>query len=155
MSRYSDSTEEWFFYATTTFLYFRHWSIYLHSKVAFQLGYFSLISPFYISFYTWLPAEYPWILIWSWHCDTLSPHIFLLLCFFFFFGPHLQHVGVPGLEIKSNLWRQLQAYATARTTPDPSHIWDLWHGLQQYQIFNPLSKARDRIRILTDTMSGS
>ena len=44
------------------------------------------------------------------------------------------------------------AYATA--TPDPSHICDLCHSLQQRQIFNPLSEARDGTHILTETMSG-
>ena len=38
--------------------------------------------------------------------------------FFFFLGPHLLHMEVPGLEVESEL--QLLAYTTA-TAP-----WDLW-----------------------------
>ena len=37
---------------------------------------------------------------------------------------------------------------------DPSCICNLRHSLQQHWILNPLSKARDRICILTDAMSG-
>ena len=49
-----------------------------------------------------------------------------------------------------------EAYATA--TLDPSHICDLHRGLQpmsqQWQILNPLNKARDQTCILMDTMLG-
>ena len=44
--------------------------------------------------------------------------------FFLFLGLHVQHMGVPGLGVKSEL--QLLAYATATATPDPSLICD--HG---------------------------
>ena len=47
------------------------------------------------------------------------------------------------------------AYIPDTATWDPSHIWNLCRGLQQRQILNPLSEARDQTRILTDTMSGS
>ena len=56
-------------------------------------------------------------------------------------------------QLGAELELQLQAYTTA--TLDPSHICNLWHSLQQCKISNPLSKARDQILILTDTMSGS
>ena len=59
--------------------------------------------------------------------------LFLWLC--------LRHVEVPGLGIRPEL--QLPAYATATATLDLSHICDLCHSLQQHQILNPLSKARD------------
>ena len=39
------------------------------------------------------------------------------------------------------------AYATA--TPDPSHICNL-----QHQILNPVSKAKDQIHILSETIPG-
>ena len=55
----------------------------------------------------------------------------------------------PRLGVKPEL--QLLAYSTAATTPDLSHICDLYHGLQQCQILNPLSQARDHTQILTDT----
>ena len=61
--------------------------------------------------------------------------------------------GSPKLEVESEL--QLQACATATATPDLNHIWDLHHSILQHQILNPLSEARDRTCILTDTMSGS
>ena len=44
---------------------------------------------------------------------------------------------VPVLGAESEL--QLQAYATAMGTPDPSHIYDLLHSLQQCCILNPLN----------------
>ena len=52
---------------------------------------------------------------------------------------------VPRLGVESEL--QLPAYTTA--TLDPTH--SLW----QCQILNPLSEARDRTSILTDTGPGS
>ena len=42
----------------------------------------------------------------------------------------------------------------ARATPDPSQICNL-RRLQQYQILNQRSKARDQTCILTDTTWGS
>ena len=49
---------------------------------------------------------------------------------------------------------QLQAYITATATPDLSHICILHHSLQQRQILNPLSEARDQTCILMDTVLG-
>ena len=57
----------------------------------------------------------------------------------------------PGVELEL----QLPAYTTATATPDPSHIFNPSHSLQQCWILNPLSEARDRTCILTDTMLGS
>ena len=68
----------------------------------------------------------------------------------FFIWPHLQHMEVPGLRVKSEL--QLPAYATATATPDPSHICDLYCSLQQCQILNSLREARNCICILMDTI---
>ena len=46
---------------------------------------------------------------------------------FFFLGPHLRHMGVPRLGVKSEL--QLLVYATATAMWDPSRICDLHpHG---------------------------
>ena len=56
---------------------------------------------------------------------------------------------VPRLWVKSEL--QLAAYAIAIATPDPSCICDLHHSSRQYQILNPLSKARDQVCVLKDT----
>ena len=70
-----------------------------------------------------------------------------------FLGPHLQHIDAPKLGVKLEL--QLQAYVTATATWDLSHVYDLLHNLQQCQITNPLSKARDQTCFLTDSMLGS
>ena len=53
---------------------------------------------------------------------------------------------VPRLKLEL----QLLAYATATAMWIPSHICDLHHSLQQHQILNPLSEARDQTRILLD-----
>ena len=56
-------------------------------------------------------------------------------------------MDVPRLE--SEL--QLPAYAIATATRDPSFVCNLHHSLQQRWFRNPLSEARDRTHILTDT----
>ena len=71
--------------------------------------------------------------------------------FFFLLGPHLWHMEVPKLGVKSEL--QLPAYTTATAMPDPSRVCNLHHSLPQCQILNPLSKARDWNHILMDTSS--
>ena len=53
---------------------------------------------------------------------------FSLPLFFFFLGPHLQHMEVPMLEIQLEL--QLLAFTTAIARPDLSHIYDLCHSFQ-------------------------
>ena len=76
----------------------------------------------------------------------------LLFFFFYFLGPHLWHMEVPGLGVELEL--QLPAYTTARATQDLSRICDLHHSSQQRQLLNPLSKARDRTPILRATSWG-
>ena len=66
--------------------------------------------------------------------------------FFFFSGPHLQHMEVSELGVKSEL--PLPAYAIAISTQDPSRLCNLHHSSQQCQL---LSETRDRTRILMDT----
>ena len=58
---------------------------------------------------------------------------------------------VPKLGVQSEL--QLLAYATATATATTTL--DSSHTLQQHQILNPLSEARDRTHILSDTMASS
>ena len=72
---------------------------------------------------------------------------------FFFSGLRLWHMEVHRLGVKLEL--QLPTHTTATATQDQSHVCDLHHSLQQCQILNPLSEARDQIRILMDTMLGS
>ena len=72
-----------------------------------------------------------------------------ILCLFFFFkGPHPQHMEISRLGFESEL--QLPAYTTATATSDPSCICDLHHSSWQCQIINPLSEARDQTGILMD-----
>ena len=56
---------------------------------------------------------------------------------------------VPRLGVELEL--QWQADATAAAIPDLSRICDLHHSSWQYQLLNPLSKARDQTCILMDT----
>ena len=56
---------------------------------------------------------------------------------------------VPRLGVESEL--QLLAYTTAPAAWDPSHVCNLHSSSWQYQILNPLIKARDRTLILMDT----
>ena len=55
---------------------------------------------------------------------------------------------VPRLGVQLEL--QLQAYATARATPDVSCICDLPRSLLQCWMLNPMSEATDQICILVD-----
>ena len=61
---------------------------------------------------------------------------------------------VPRLGVMLELQLQL-AYTTTTAMPEESHICDLCYSLEQHQILNPLSKARDQACIFMDTMAGS
>ena len=56
---------------------------------------------------------------------------------------------VPRLGVKSEL--QLPAYTTDTAMQDLSHLCNLHHSSWHRRIPNPLSKARDRTRILLDS----
>ena len=58
-------------------------------------------------------------------------------------------MDVPRLGVELEL--QLEAYAKATETPDPSCICDLHHSLLQHWIPDPLSKARDRTHVLMES----
>ena len=73
--------------------------------------------------------------------------------FLFFLWPHLQHMEVPWLGVKSEL--QLQAYTTAIATLDPSHICNLLCSLWQHRILTPLNEVRDQTHILGSSHCGS
>ena len=73
-------------------------------------------------------------------------YLFIYFLFLCFLGPHLQHMEVPRLGVKSEL--QLLAYTTA-TTQDPSHVFDLHHSSWQRQILNLLKEAGDQTPNLT------
>ena len=68
--------------------------------------------------------------------------------FFWFLGPHLQHMEVP-LGVRLEL--QLPAYTTATATRDLSLLCDLHNSSRRHQIPSPLSETRDQTLILTDT----
>ena len=57
---------------------------------------------------------------------------------------------VPRVGVESELQLPAYATATATATPDRSCVCDLHHSSHQRQMFNPLSKAKDRTHIVTD-----
>ena len=70
---------------------------------------------------------------------------FLFVCLFVL-GPRLQHMEVPRLGVKSELY-----CTTATEMPHRSGILHLHHSLWQCQILNLLSRTRDQTRIPVDT----
>jgi len=98
------------------------------------------------------PTAGVWLSVLQAHASLLSSHFFseihlfqtqwgVFFCLFLFLGPHLWHMEVPRLGVKSELL--LPAYTTATTMWDLSHICDLHHSSWQYWLLNPLSEARD------------
>ena len=85
-------------------------------------------------------------------CQPCVFFIFLLF-YFSFLGSYLRHMKVPRQKVKSQL--QLPAYTTATATLDPSRVCNVHHCSWQRWIRNPLSEARSRSCILTETMLGS
>ena len=77
------------------------------------------------------------------YCGAFT--VFFFFVFFFFLGLHVQH----RLGVESKL--QLLVYATATAMPDPNCIFDPPCSLQQGQICNSLSEAKDQTHILVDT----
>ena len=73
----------------------------------------------------------------------LGPVTLTFYFFIFFLWPNLQQMEIPGLEVKLEL--QPPAYTTATSTPDLSHVCDLYHSSWQRWVLNPLSEARDQI----------
>ena len=67
--------------------------------------------------------------------------------FFFFFSFTVAFAAYGSSQVRG----QIRGYATATETLNPSRICDLCHSLQQRWILNPLSEARDQIRILKGT----
>ena len=75
------------------------------------------------------------------HFHRTFKNVYLFFFFFFILGPHMQHMEVPRLGVKSKL--QLLAYTKAAATQDPSCICDLPHSSRQCQILKPLGEARN------------
>ena len=82
--------------------------------------------------------------------DWESVFIFFFFFFFFFLSLCLRHMGVPRLGVESEL--QLKTYTAATAIKDLSCIWDFCRSLQQLRVLNPLTEARDRTLILTETV---
>ena len=89
------------------------------------------------------------------HYSNYTPEFFFfrsdfiyLFYYYYFLGPHLPHMEVPRLGVKSELW--LLACAKDIATQDLSRVCNLHHSSQQNQILNPRSKARDWTRVLMD-----
>ena len=101
-------------------------------------------------------AEYEYSTLPLYHDFPIIKVFFIFLFFLLFFcreepgALHLQHMEVPRLRVELEL--QMPAYTTATATQDPSCIYDLHHCSEQYQIVNPLSKARDQTNILMHTV---
>ena len=78
----------------------------------------------------------------------LWPAIYLFI-YLVFLGLHLRHMEAPRLGVQSEL--QPLVYTTATATSDPTNVCDLHHSSWQHWILNPLSEAKDRTCILTDS----
>ena len=74
-------------------------------------------------------------------------YLFIYLCLFL--QPHLLHMEVPRLGVKSELW--LLVYTTATATRDLSQVLSLRRSSGQRQILNPLIWARIRTCVLMVT----
>ena len=68
--------------------------------------------------------------------------------FVFFLGPPLRYMEVPRIGVQLELYPP--AYTTATATRDLSRVCNLHCSSWQRWMLNPLSKARDPIRILMD-----
>ena len=95
-----------------------------------------------------LSCPYPVTVHWV-YGDQVKKFSALLVFWVFCFRVTPQHVEVPRLGVKSELY--LAAYTPATAMPDPSHVCNLHHSSWQRQILNPMSKAKDRAFILMDT----
>ena len=98
-----------------------------------------------------LEANYPPLLTFG----NVCPLAYQLLFFFFSMATPMPYGSslVKGQIRASEL--QLQAYTTVTAMLNLNHICDLCRSLWQCWSLNPLSEARDRNHILTETVLGS
>ena len=84
-------------------------------------------------------------------CWQIKLHLFAYL--FIFLGPHLGHMEIPRLEVKSRAAAACLRHSHSNSNPGSESCLacDLHHSSQQCRILNPLSEARDQIHILMDT----
>ena len=84
---------------------------------------------------------------------SLRNHVLIFHFTHFFLGPHWCHLEVPSLGVRWEL--QLPVSTSAMAPLDPSSTCDLCSSLGPCRSPNPLTEARDRTRILTETTLGS
>ena len=73
-----------------------------------------------------------------------------LLLFFFLTAPSAAY---GSSQVSGQIRAAAEAHTTATATPNPSCICNLCHILQHCQILKPLSEARDKTLIFTQTIS--
>ena len=73
-----------------------------------------------------------------------------IVCLFYFWGPHLWQMEVPGLGVESELQQLTYTTATATASPDLSCVCNLHNSSWQHRILNLLNKARAQTCILRD-----
>ena len=78
--------------------------------------------------------------------DTLFLFLFFMCCLF-----RAASVAYGGSQARGQIGAVAAACAAVTATRDLSRVLDLHHSSWQVQILNPLSKARDRTCVLTDT----
>ena len=76
----------------------------------------------------------------------------IVLCFFLF---RVAPAAFGSSQVRGGIGTAAEEYTTATAKPDPSHIPDLCHSLQQHWILNPLSKSRGQTHMLRDIISCS
>lgn len=71
--------------------------------------------------------------------------------FFGFWGPHLQHMEVPRLGVRTGATAAGPPHNHSNARSEMRCVWDLHHSSLQWQIINPLNETRDGTRVLRDT----
>ena len=85
------------------------------------------------------------------YLNSLLHYVYFFASFFFFSGPHLQHMDFPRLGVESE--PQLLAYTTAIATAiwNPNRVFDLHHSSWRCWIRNPLIEASIQTHVLMDS----
>ena len=87
-------------------------------------------------------------------CICIFSLIDVLLLFFLPFGLfRVAPMVYGGSQARGWIRAGAASLHTDTTTPDPSHVYDLYHSSWQCQILNPLNEARDQTSVLKDTKS--
>ena len=129
------------------FLCYCTWYIFFHFLlewlVSWRPNYFQWV---YLIISWWAGFIFFWIL-WFFFIDVfVCLFIYVLFCLF-----GAAPTAYEGSRARGRIGAVAPACTTATATWDPSRVCDLQPSSRQRQILNPLSKARDRTYILTDT----